>query len=268
MYKKFEELPQDLQNKFDCYNITAKTQAKRDVYTNRAKNSYVEFINLLEEKGHKLVSNYCGNQKKLVIDFCCGHKPHSLRPHDYKLGGGCKECFKIKQSERVKEEMKDITRREILSNYTKEQWKTGSLKELWKGATPITEHLRQMRIMLKWRKDTYERENFKCQLTGKIVHGGNSDVHHLKGFSIIVQEAHYKNNIEFKPVLKDYTENEMFLLEKYITEWHKDTTNAVLLSEDVHMLFHSLYGKGNNTPEQYIEFKERYLAGEFKEILN
>ena len=75
------------------------------------------------------------------------------------------------------------------------------------------------------------------------------------------------NGIQIKPRVKDYTEEELHKLEEYVASWHKDTSNAVLLSEKVHVLFHSLYGYGNNTPEQFEEFKQRYMAGEFKDVL-
>ena len=35
-----------------------------------------------------------------------------------------------------------------------------------------------------------------------------------------------------------------------------DITNGVCLCEVCHKEFHKLYGKGDNTKEQYIEFKE------------
>ena len=145
---------------------------------------------------------------------------------------------------------------------------TGENSPNWKGGiTPISTYLRGLLVVSQWRKDTYIRENNRCQLTGKKVHGGNSDVHHLYGFNMIVLEAHELHNIQIKSQVKDYTEKELHKLEEYVTSWHKDTSNAVLLSEEVHNLFHSLYGYGNNTPEQFEEFRERYIAGEFKDLI-
>ena len=163
------------------------------------------------------------------------------------------EDFRKKQSEKMKEQVKKL-------------WEDEEMK--WKmhykgGITPISIYLRSLNS--QWYEDCKQKANYTCQLTGK--HGCKINTHHLKSFNTIVIEAHDLHNIKIKDQVKDYTQEELKLLEEYVGSWHKDNGNAVVLSEDVHELFHSLYGFGENTPEQYIEFKERYLAGEFKEIL-
>ena len=141
----------------------------------------------------------------------------------------------------------------------------GAGSHFWKGGiTPISIHLRKLNS--QWYDDCKKEVNYTCQLTGK--HSCNLHTHHLKAFNIIVLEAHDLHDIQIKEIVADYTEEELKLLEEYVAEWHKDNSNAVVLCKEVHDLFHNLYGKGDNIPEQYIEFKERYLAGEFKEILN
>ena len=170
----------------------------------------------------------------------------------------------------LKELWKDEEYRQMKSDKAREQMKgrVGENSPNYKGGiSPISEYLRGLPIVKQWRRETYTRENNKCQLTGKHVHGGNSDVHHLYGFNMIVLEAHELHNIQVKPQVKDYTEEELHKLEEYVASWHKDGSNAVLLSEDVHSLFHSLYKYGNNTPEQIEEFRERYMAGEFEGLI-
>ena len=205
------------------------------------------------------------------------------------------EEFRQMQIDRIKEQWKDEDFRQKQKNGTKAKWQdeefrqmqSDRIREMWKemwqdedmkwkmgykgGITPISIYLRSLPVVKQWRKDTYIRENNKCQLTGKQVHGGNSDVHHLYGFNMIVLEAHTINAIEIKQQVKDYNEEELHKLEEYVASWHKDTSNAVLLCDEVHDLFHNckdkdgnvLYGYGNNTPEQFEEFKTRYLNGEF-----
>ena len=177
---------------------------------------------------------------------------------------GCTQSCGCYNMEKIIERSQDENHRKFLSELGKKQ--TGEKNPFWKGGiTPITNYLRTLDVVVKWRNNCQYEANYMCELSGKK--GVLLNVHHLVAFSMIVIEAHNLHNIEIKPQVKDYTQEELKLLEEYVGSWHKDNSNAVVLSEDVHKLFHSLYGKGENTPEQFEEFKERYLTGEFKEIL-
>lgn len=213
------------------------------------------------------------NKGRVVCWLCeceCG-KTKVVRGNDLKNGKttscGClqKEKVSKQMTIQMKEKWQDEEFREAQSQKMKEQWQDDEMK--WKmsykgGITPISKHLR--RLNEQWFEDCKQQVDYTCQLTGK--HGGNLHTHHLKAFSTIVIEAHDLHNIQIKDQVKDYTQEELKLLEEYVGSWHKDNSNAVVLCEDVHKLFHSLYGKGENTPEQFEEFRERYMTGEFKEI--
>lgn len=43
---------------------------------------------------------------------------------------------------------------------------------------------------------------------------------------------------------------------------------GVCLRPDVHRLFHKIYGKKNNTPEQFYEFREDFKKGKYNKLLN
>ena len=67
----------------------------------------------------------------------------------------------------------------------------------------------------------YERDNYTCQVTG--IRGGDLVVHHL------------------------YSYNKYYCLRTAIE-------NGITVSKDIHDLFHSIYGYGDNTLEQWEEF--------------
>lgn len=137
---------------------------------------------------------------------------------------------------------------------------TGENNHNWIGGiTPISKYLRNS--ISDWFENCKKQANYTCQLTNKK--NIKLHTHHLYSFNLIVKDAHDKYNIEIKEHISEYNDDELNLLKEYIKECHKDNSNAIILSDDMHRLFHSLYGKGNNTPEQYYEFDKRYKNGEF-----
>ena len=72
--------------------------------TNKVKEN---FLNLLEQNNHVLKSEYINTKTKILIDFNCGHKPHWIKPHNYKNGKRCPKCAG-KCPEQAKEDLIDL----------------------------------------------------------------------------------------------------------------------------------------------------------------
>ena len=99
---------------------------------------------------------------------------------------------------------------------------SGSKSHLWKGG--ITEKNMLERSQLKnklWRTKVFERDDYTCKVTG--IKGGKLEAHHIESFS---------NN----PGLRT------------------KESNGIALDTQIHRMFHTLYGRGNNTEEQLKEF--------------
>lgn len=86
----------------------------------------------------------------------------------------------------------------------------------------------------EWRKSVFERDRYKCRLSNSRY--GGICAHHIEAWNI----------------------NKELRLE---------VSNGITLSKPIHILFHSIYGRGYNTAQQFNEFKERYYTGEFNSLL-
>jgi len=136
--------------------------------------------------------------------------------------------------------------------------KSGSNHYNWKGGiTPIQLYLRGK--ITPWREDSIKKWNNICVITGKPA----DDVHHLYSFHLIVEETFQELKMEIKPRVEDYTQEELKRLSEKCLEIHYRYPLGVCLTNEIHNLFHSIYGYGDNTPEQFEEFKTRYYSNEF-----
>ena len=169
--------------------------------------------------------------------------------------------LKFYQTEKGQELKKEKSKIMTGTHQSEETIKKRSMKmrgenhPLWKGGDKsiyyILDGLPEIGL---WKKKALKARDYTCELTGK--RGCKLHVHHLKGFNILIQEAHVKNNIPCKKMASEYTEEEIEILKNHIIKEHENLDNAVVLDADIHMMFHNFYGRGNNTPEQFNEFRE------------
>lgn len=84
MYESFDELPEELREKFK--------NGARGWNLSRAKDGYVGFVNLLCQQGDELIGDYVGDKVKAQVRFGeCGHIVDAS-PNRYKKGEGCGVC--------------------------------------------------------------------------------------------------------------------------------------------------------------------------------
>lgn len=143
--------------------------------------------------------------------------------------------------------------------YCRECGKDIIIKKNTKGLSPLYDYLR--RTINVWKRDSMIACDYKCD----ISNGEFDAVHHLYGFNLILKETVEQLNLPLRKIIGEYSEEELKLVTDKCFELHEKYGLGVCLRADIHTLFHRIYGKANNTPEQYYEFKIRYLNGEFTE---
>ena len=100
---------------------------------------------------------------------------------------------------------------------------TGENSPSWKnGITPESELIRKRRDYTNWRKKVFRRDRYTCQIC-LDDRGGNLEAHHLNGFDTFIDQRF-------------------------------DIDNGITLCENCHHVFHSCYGFGANTKEQFIDW--------------
>lgn len=201
-----------------------------------------EVLKMFDDNGYRLVDrNFNYENSYSYADVICpnGHV-YSTTISNFKTGYRCNTCAN-----------------ESLSGENNSQWKG--------GITPLQNHIRT--YILPWKIDSFNSANHTCFITGstkkkKLV------VHHHKNFSDILSETLSDLNYTIKSIVNEYSKEEMSNIEKLCLQKHYDYGLGIAMNEDVHILFHKVYGKRNNTMEQVLEFKEDYLNGNYPEVNN
>lgn len=124
----------------------------------------------------------------------------------------------------------------------------------WKGGSTtrynaINSLLRNSTID-KWRNNSIEASNGKCIISKQPY----ECVHHIYGFSFILNEVLEITGIELKEKISDYSDEEIIKLKNTCLELHYKHGLGVCLTNDIHEEFHKIYGYGDNTKEQFEEF--------------
>lgn len=123
----------------------------------------------------------------------------------------------------------------------------------------LSEYVR--RNNLEWKEKSMINCKYKCVLTGNRF----NDIHHIYGLNLILNETLDELDIEVKPTMDDYTEEELDNILNIFRIKQSEYPLGVCLCKKVHMLFHNKYGYGNNTEEQWKEFVNDFKLGKYNE---
>jgi hypothetical protein len=187
-------------------------------------------------RGHVALVDQLKNQSQIIVEVECSHGRRFIRWS--RRHQQCKQCAieagvfntspkgrKITWGDKISKAKRGI-------KATEEHKKALSVAQYgveeseWPGFYEKSEiaKLRDSVEYLNFRKEVMRRDNYACVITGMK---GHLEVHHLESVN---------NN-------KDRV---------------MDTTNAITLHRSVHNKFHLIYGNGDNTKEQFEEFKDNW----------
>jgi len=118
-----------------------------------------------------------------------------------------------------------------------------------------------------WKDASMKRCNYKCVLSGSK----NFNIHHLYGFNMIAQETFEILSSEGSlhgDKLECYTHNELEHMLSVFSAVHSKYPLGVCVRCDIHSLFHSIYGNGCNTEQQWSKFVNDYRDGKYSDVIS
>lgn len=109
----------------------------------------------------------------------------------------------------------------------------------------------------QWKKASMEACNYECMITKSK----DFEIHHLISFNTIVKEFIDEYNIETKETFEDYSNDELSFIAKSFIEKHNKYPLGVCVEENLHNLFHHIYGDINDE-FQWNDFVEKINKGQ------
>lgn len=180
--------------------------------------------------------DYINNTQKLPC-ICNKHKTIGIIYSTYadvNSGKGCMECGKEKIS--------------------------GENHYLWKGGiSPLHNYLRYK--INDWKRNSLKKYNYSCGITG--IKSNDLVVHHIYGFNLILDEVLFELNLDIRKEINLYSDKELLLIENLLIKKHYEHGLGIPLLSYIHDIYHKVYGKGNNTYEEFNEFKIDYLNNKY-----
>lgn len=116
----------------------------------------------------------------------------------------------------------------------------------------------------KWKRNSMDFDNtFLCFLSDDKF----DNIHHLYSRNLLIKDMISELEID----IDDFDINQCSKEErnKIISNYQKQEGKhpfGICLRRDIHLKFHNIYGYGNNTPEQFVEFVEKFFPDKLDKI--
>jgi hypothetical protein len=258
-YKSYNNRHKDIINKDCCGNCISKKSIESNLLiygvrstmqipevSNQIKLNYDYIKKRFEERGYILISTeYIHNT--LPLQFICKkHIDKGIQEiiwTQFNRGFGCNYCSYDQIS----------------------KGHSGENNPNWKGGiSSLHAYLRDE--LKQWKIDSLQFYNYRCGITN--ISCGNLNIHHKYAFNLILKEVLNILDMEIRDNFTLYTKEELEIISKLIIEKHYEYGLGIPLLPSLHNFYHNIYGKGNNTPQQFQEFVRRYYNFEFDELLD
>ena len=116
----------------------------------------------------------------------------------------------------------------------------------------------------KWKRNSMDFDNtFLCFLSEDKF----DNIHHLYSRNLLIKDMISELEID----IDDFDINQCSKEErnKIISNYQRQEEKhpfGICLRRDIHLKFHNIYGYGNNTPEQFVEFVEKFFPDKLDKI--
>lgn len=215
---------------------------KRQTPCSYCSGSKYDLLSVLEWVGENRPEIFVPSQPyknaNTKMEFVCvEHEEHfMMRFASIQLGIiGCKHCNQTRRIEINKPMFEKYDIR-------------GSLNSSWTGLTPLRKYLRGQ--IDEWKKLSLKSYGYKCAISGETF----ETIHHVCGFNLIVKDVVEQLQIPIYETIGEYTNEQLEQLSRQCLIEHYKHGLGVPLSEVHHNGFHKIYGRGDNTKQQFLEY--------------
>jgi hypothetical protein len=102
-----------------------------------------------------------------------------------------------------------------------------------------------------WKESVRKENDYTCALTGKR---SNIVVHHIRGFNLLMSETIDVLDFPIYKNISEYTQQQLDIFLETFLQIQASYNSYICINEDVHKQFHSIYGYGFNTEDQWNDF--------------